>query len=121
MEIFLEFTFACAHFLPKMPADHPCRKLHGHNYRAVLRVEGEVDPELGWVMDFAELKARADRVRDRLDHSFLNEVEGLQNPTCENLSIYIWNNLAPDLPGLASVEVGENNAAGCVFRGPARE
>jgi 6-pyruvoyltetrahydropterin/6-carboxytetrahydropterin synthase len=117
MEIMKEFRFEAAHRLPRVPEGHKCRRLHGHSYRVRLVVRGEVDPELGWVRDFADLKEAFEPLRQRLDHYYLNEVEGLSNPTSENLAVWIWDRLVGPLPGLAEVHVAETCTSACVYRG----
>lgn len=117
MEIFKEFTFEAAHRLPNLPEDHKCARLHGHSFRVEVHVGGAVDPRLGWVMDFAQIKAAFRPLHDQLDHRYLNEVEGLQNPTSENLARWIWSRLQPALPGLARVVVRETCTSGCVYQG----
>jgi 6-pyruvoyltetrahydropterin/6-carboxytetrahydropterin synthase len=117
MEIFKEFTFEAAHRLPNVAADHKCARLHGHSFRVKLYVSGPVDPHAGWVADFAELKRAFRPLHDRLDHHYLNEIEGLENPTSENLARWIWQRLRPTLPGLSKVVVRETCTSGCVYRG----
>ena len=117
MEIYKEFTFEAAHRLPNLPAGHKCARLHGHSFHVRIWVCGEVDPKLGWVMDFADIKAAFAPLLERLDHHYLNEVEGLENPTSENLSIWIWERLRPRLPILSKVEVRETCTSGCSFAG----
>jgi 6-pyruvoyltetrahydropterin/6-carboxytetrahydropterin synthase len=116
MEIFKEFTFEAAHRLPNVPEGHKCARLHGHSFRVRVTIAGPVDPQLGWVMDFADVKRACRAVEDRLDHRYLNEIEGLENPTSEVLARWIWQQLAPDLP-LTAVEVRETCTTGCVYRG----
>ncbi|MFC6881535.1 MULTISPECIES: 6-carboxytetrahydropterin synthase QueD [Actinomadura] len=116
MEIFREFTFEAAHRLPNVPDGHKCARLHGHSYRVEVHVSGEVDPVMGWLMDFAEIKAAVKPVIDRLDHYYLNEVPGLENPTSEQLAKWIWDQLAARLP-LSAVMVRETCTSGCVYRG----
>src|SRR3954471_863290 len=82
-EIFREFTFEAAHRLPNVPEGHKCARLHGHSYRVEVRVSGEVGTETGWVVDFAEIKAAFRPLHETLDHHYLNEVHGLENPTSE--------------------------------------
>jgi 6-pyruvoyltetrahydropterin/6-carboxytetrahydropterin synthase len=118
MEIFREFTFEAAHRLPRVPADHKCARLHGHSYRVEVHVRGPVDPEAGWVLDFADIKAAFAPLHDVLDHHYLNEVDGLDNPTSENLARWIWDRLAGDLP-LARVVVRETCTSGCSYEGEA--
>ena len=117
MEIFKEFTFEAAHRLPNVPPGHKCARLPGHSYRVALHVAGPVGAESGWVMDFADIGEAWKPLHARLDHYFLNEVEGLSNPTSENLARWIWNHLKPTLPALRQVVVRETCTSGCVYRG----
>ncbi len=119
MELFKSFTFEAAHHLPHAPEGHKCARLHGHSYQVTVRVEGPVDPQLGWVVDFAELTAAMAPLLDELDHHYLNEVAGLDNPTSEVLAMWLWDRLAPNLAGLSQVDVRETCTAGCSYRGPA--
>ena len=117
MEIWKEFTFEAAHLLPHVPEDHKCRRLHGHSYRVRICVEGSLEPTLGWVVDFADIAEAFEPIRLRLDHYYLNEIEGLENPTSEVLARWIWQNLESTLSGLCRVEVSETCTAGCIYRG----
>jgi 6-pyruvoyltetrahydropterin/6-carboxytetrahydropterin synthase len=116
MEIFREFTFEAAHRLPNVPVGHKCARLHGHSYRVEIHVQGDVDPSTGWLMDFAEIKATFKPIHDQLDHHYLNEVPGLENPTSEVLAKWIWDHLANLLP-LSSILVRETCTSGCIYRG----
>lgn len=118
MEIFREFTFEAAHRLPNVPADHKCARLHGHSFRVAVHVEGPVGEASGWVCDFADVAAAFSPLHDALDHRYLNEVEGLENPTSERLAEWIWSRLATVLPGLSRVVVRETCTSGCVYTGP---
>ena len=117
MEIFKEFQLESAHRLPKVPPGHKCARLHGHSFRVEVWVRGEVDPQLGWVQDFAELKEAFRPLHEELDHNCLNEVPGLENPTSENLARWIWERLLPSLPSLSRVVVRETCTSGCVYQG----
>lgn len=117
MEIFKEFTIEAAHWLPNVPEGHKCRRLHGHSFRIQVYVQGPLDPHLGWVMDFADLKTSFQPVEDALDHRCLNEVEGLANPTSENLARWVWTRLKPVLPAMSKVTVRETCTSGCVYTG----
>ena len=121
MEVFKTFTFEAAHRLPNLPPEHKCFRMHGHSYRVELHVDGPLDEELGWVVDFGEIKRVFRPVLERLDHRVLNEVDGLENPTSENLAVWIWDRVAPELPGLSKVVVRETCTSGCVYRGPHQE
>lgn len=117
MEISKTFHIEAAHRLPGVPAGHKCARLHGHSFVVEIHVRGPVDPQLGWVMDFADIKAAFAPLFDALDHRYLNEVEGLENPTSENLARWIWQRLRPRLPLLARVVVRETCTSACSFDG----
>lgn len=117
MDVFKVFQVEAAHFLPNVPADHKCRRMHGHSFRIEVHVNGPVGEDSGWVMDFADLKRAFQPLFDQLDHHCLNDIEGLDNPTSENLARWVWQRLQPALPGLSKVIVQETCNAGCVFRG----
>jgi 6-pyruvoyltetrahydropterin/6-carboxytetrahydropterin synthase len=117
MEIFKEFTFEAAHMLPNLPADHKCRRLHGHSFKVSISVAGPEDLATGWVMDFAEIKNAFEPVRLELDHYYLNDIQGLENPTSEVIARWIWQRLKPKLPQLIKVTLWETCNAGCVYRG----
>jgi 6-pyruvoyltetrahydropterin/6-carboxytetrahydropterin synthase len=119
MEIFKEFQVEAAHRLPNLPDTHKCSRLHGHSFRIAVHVSGEPGDETGWVMDFADIKRAFQPLYDRLDHHYLNDIEGLENPTSEVLAKWIWDRLAPTLPGLSKVVVRETCTAGCIYTGPA--
>ena len=117
MEIFKEFAFEAAHRLPSVPAGHKCGRLHGHSFRVKIFVGGPIDPRLGWIIDFADIKRAWSPLDKVLDHYYLNEVEGLENPTSENLAKWIWDRLKPALPGMTRVDVSETCTSGCVYLG----
>ena len=118
MEVFREFQIEAAHRLPNVPAGQKCARLHGHSFRIVVHVIGDVDPEAGWVQDFADIKAAFEPVREALDHRYLNDVPGLENPTSENIAAWIWNELSPKLPMLSKIAVHETCTSGCAYEGP---
>lgn len=117
VELVKTFTFEAAHRLPRLPETHKCHRLHGHSFRIDVAVAGEVDPDLGWLMDYAEIAAAFEPLRRRLDHATLNEIPGLENATSENLARYVWESLRERLAGLASITVHETCAARCIYRG----
>jgi 6-pyruvoyltetrahydropterin/6-carboxytetrahydropterin synthase len=117
MEIFKEFTFEAAHRLPNVQPGHKCGRLHGHSYRVAIHVEGRVEEDTGWVIDFADIACVFRPLHDCLDHNYLNEIPGLDNPTSENLALWIWERTAGHLPGLTAVAVRETCTSGCVYRG----
>lgn len=117
MDIFKEFTFEAAHRLPNVPAQHKCARLHGHSFRIRITVSGEVGADSGWVMDFADIAAAFDPIYRQLDHYYLNEIDGLENPTSENIAHWIWTRLKQTLPALSEIEIRETCTSGCVYRG----
>ena len=120
MEIFKQFKFEAAHWLPGVPEGHKCRRMHGHSYRVKVVVRGEPDEKTGMVLDFAELTRVCGPVIDGLDHRVLNEIEGLENPTAELLAMWIWERVEGLVPGLVRVEVLETANSGVVYEGPER-
>jgi 6-pyruvoyltetrahydropterin/6-carboxytetrahydropterin synthase len=118
VEIFREFRFEAAHRLPHVPPGHKCARLHGHSYRVAVHVEGPVESGTGWVRDFAELSGAMAPLLARLDHYYLNEIDGLENPTTEVLAQWIWDRLHPTLPDLSQIDVCETCTSGCMYRGP---
>lgn len=117
MRIYKEFQVEAAHLLPHVPENHKCRRLHGHSYRIEIHVDGAVDGASGWVMDFADIGAAFQPVFNDIDHRYLNDVEGLENPTSENLARWIWKRMKPALPGLAAVRIRETCTSGCFYEG----
>ncbi|MEJ8568143.1 6-carboxytetrahydropterin synthase QueD [Elongatibacter sediminis] len=117
MDVFRVFQIEAAHRLPNVPEGHKCARVHGHSFRIEVHVSGEVNEPEGWVMDFADLRRAFQPLFDRLDHHYLNDIEGLENPTSENLARWIWQRLQPELPGLTQIIVQETCNAGCIYRG----
>ena len=117
MDIFKIFHIEAAHRLPGVPPGHKCARLHGHSFRVEIHVSGDIDPHTGWVMDFAEIKAIFEPIYARLDHHYLNDIEGLENPTSERLASWIWQALKPSLPLLSRVVVHETCTSGCSYAG----
>lgn len=117
MELRKSFQFEAAHLLPHLPKSHKCRRLHGHSFKAEIVLAGECDPKLGWLMDYAQITEAFKPLWQKLDHHYLNEIPGLENPTSEIIAVWIWNRLKPKLPQLTEVIVAETCTARCVYRG----
>ncbi len=117
MQIYKDFSIEAAHRLPNVPVGHKCARLHGHSFQVRISVEGPVDEQTGWIMDFGDIKAAFAPIYDQLDHHYLNDVEGLENPTSENLALWIWQQLKPALPELSCVTIKETCTSGCVYSG----
>lgn len=117
MKIFREFTFDSAHFLNHLPPGHKCANMHGHTYRLRVELSGELDPTVGWVVDFAEVKRVVGAVLDQLDHKVLNDIEGLEQPTAEVIAVWLWRRIKPDLPALSGVILWENPNNGVEYHG----
>jgi len=117
MQIYKEFRFEAAHRLPNVPAGHKCARLHGHSWVAEIHLCGPVGEESGWILDFADVKQAFAPLEERLDHNYLNEIEGLENPTSEHVAKWIWDRLVPSLPLLSKVVVRETCTSGCIYQG----
>ena len=116
VELKKQFLFEAAHHLPHVPAGHKCARVHGHSYRVEVGLRGPVDAQTGWLVDFALIDDAWSVLQRRFDHHMLNEVEGLQNPTCEHLCGYIWTELKPRIPQLCAVTVWETADSCCTYR-----
>jgi 6-pyruvoyltetrahydropterin/6-carboxytetrahydropterin synthase len=117
MELRKTFQFEAAHMLPHLPKTHKCRRLHGHSFQVEIVVAGECDPKLGWLVDYATITEAFKPLWEKLDHYYLNEVPGLDNPTSENVAVWIWARLKPRLSLLTEVVVAETCTARAVDRG----
>ena len=117
MEIYKEFSIEAAHRLPHVPEGHKCSRLHGHSFQVSIHVSGSVDTHHGWVMDFSDIKNAFKPIWEQLDHHYLNDIPGLENPTSENLARWIWLQLKPGLPLLCKVVVRETCTSGCIYSG----
>lgn len=117
VELMKEYRFEAAHRLPRVPAGHKCQNVHGHSYKVELFVTGPIDPATGWLIDFGVIDERWATVFARLDHQYLNDVPGLENSTCENVAVYVWNHMKAAIDGLSAVTVWETHDSRCTYRG----
>ena len=117
IELSRRFEFSAAHALPEAGERHQCSKTHGHNFVVDVAVRGEPDPQTGWVIDFGEIKQAVAPLIAELDHKLLNEIRGLENPTSENLTRWLWGRLKGALPGLDRVTVAETPGTRCSYWG----
>jgi 6-pyruvoyltetrahydropterin/6-carboxytetrahydropterin synthase len=119
MRVYKEFFFEAAHFLPSAPPGHPNARVHGHSFRVRVTIDGEPDRETGLVMHLEDVERAMEDAREALDHRLLNEVDGLDVPTLERITMWLWDRLHNKLPGLAEIEVARDSChEGCVYRGP---
>lgn len=118
MNIFKAFQIEAAHYLPNVPENHKCKRMHGHSFHVEIHVSGEVGEMSGWIIDFAAITKSFQSIYSQLDHRCLNEIEGLENPTSENLAVWIWQRLKPVLPQLTKIVVQETPSSGCIYLGP---
>ncbi|HEX2256900.1 MAG TPA: 6-carboxytetrahydropterin synthase [Afifellaceae bacterium] len=117
METFKEFSFEAAHQIP------PHSDVHGHSFRVAVVVSGESDGNFGWSVSLYDLEEKTEAVRLALDHKYLNAIDGLSVPSLENLARWIWERLAPEVPGLERIKVERGvpgYSEGCSYRGEAR-
>ncbi|MFT3788244.1 MAG: 6-carboxytetrahydropterin synthase QueD [Tepidisphaeraceae bacterium] len=118
MRLVKTFDFEAAHDLPSFPPGHKCRRLHGHSFEFDVIVEGEVDPARGYLIDYGDIKQVVDPIVKQLDHYYLNQIEGLSNPTSEMLAVWLWDRIKPVLPMLGEIVVYETCTSACHYRGP---
>ncbi len=118
MEIRKSFTIEAAHRLPNLPPTHKCARLHGHSFNIEIAVGGPMDPDKGWIMDYGDIKRAFEPLHGQLDHNYLNDIAGLENPTSEHLALWIWKRLRPALHNLTAVIVHETCTTTCEYRGP---
>ena len=119
MDLFFRFDFAAARFLPRLPASHRCSRLHGHTFHVELTVRGQLGADSGWIVDFDDVDRAMAELKDALDHRQLNDIPGLENPTTENLALWLWTEIAARIPGLYCVGVQEHPSRGVRYFGPA--
>jgi 6-pyruvoyltetrahydropterin/6-carboxytetrahydropterin synthase len=117
VELVKEYRFEAAHRLPEVPPEHKCARLHGHSFKFELHVSGPVDGRTGWFIDFGRLDEVVAPLVARLDHFYLNEIDGLENPTSELLARWLWERIKPQLAELNAITVHETCDARCVYRG----
>lgn len=117
MVIYKQFSFDSAHFLPNVSENHKCGRMHGHTYNLTVFLEGDVDPETGWLVDFTDLKEAVDPLVKSLDHRLLNEIPGLENPTSERLAEWFWQRIKPLMPLLSKIEISETPTSGVIYTG----
>jgi 6-pyruvoyltetrahydropterin/6-carboxytetrahydropterin synthase len=117
IEIYKEFTFEAAHKLPNVADGHKCGRLHGHSYKVRLHMKGDIDPISGWFIDFSDIKKLFKPTLDMLDHYYLNDIEGLENPTAEILAMWLWKKIKNDFPQLYAVEIMETCTSAVLYKG----
>jgi 6-pyruvoyltetrahydropterin/6-carboxytetrahydropterin synthase len=113
-----EFRFEAAHRLPHMPPEHKCARLHGHSFHLEVHLSGRVDPRTGMLVDYADIKTAFAPLEAQLDHHYLNDIPGLENPTSENIVRWIWDRLRPAMPQLTRLVLRETCTVGCIYDGP---
>ncbi len=112
-----EFRFEAAHTLPSLPEGHKCRNVHGHSFRVTVSIKGDVDPKIGWVYDHKKISHAMTPLIDMLDHSYMNDIEGLESPTIELMAGWFWKKIEDQLPGLCEICIYETPTAWCSFTG----
>ena len=117
MIVYKKFNIESARSLPNVPESHPCYQLHGHSFKIIITVKGQMDKHTGFVTDFQEIENAFNPIKKILDHSFLNKIEGLSNPTSENICIWIWDKIESSIPNICEIEIKETDTTGCIYRG----
>ncbi|TZF81171.1 6-carboxytetrahydropterin synthase QueD [Pedobacter sp. BS3] len=117
MLLYKQFSFDAAHFLPYVPNGHKCKSVHGHTYYLTVFAEGKISQKEGWILDYNDLKKAVKPVIECVDHTLLNNITGLENPTTELFSVWLWNKIKPRLPSLVKIELKETPTAGVIYEG----
>ena len=117
MIVYKKFNIESARSLPNVPESHPCYQLHGHSFKIIISIIGQINKNTGFVIDFQEIENAFNPIKKILDHSFLNKIEGLSNPTSENICIWIWNKIESLIPNICEIEIKETDSTGCIYRG----
>lgn len=117
MLVYKKFNIESARSLPNVSESHPCYQLHGHSFKIIITVKGQMDKHTGFVTDFQEIENAFNPIKKILDHSFLNKIEGLSNPTSENICIWIWDKIESSIPNICEIEIKETDTTGCIYRG----
>lgn len=119
MEIAYRFGFDAAHHFDHFPPGHPNRSVHGHSFQVEVAIGGTPDPATGFIADFSDLERACADLCHALDHRMLNEINGLEKPSLENLAAWIWTALSPRFPSLARVTVRrDSRGQSCTYTGP---
>jgi 6-pyruvoyltetrahydropterin/6-carboxytetrahydropterin synthase len=114
-ELKQHFHIESARFLPYLPKNHPCSNMHGHSFKIILSLKGDLDPKIGWVIDYHEISKVMSPLLQQLDHKVLNEIEGLENPTSELLAKWIFEKVSALIPILQKVSVMETSSTECSY------
>jgi 6-pyruvoyltetrahydropterin/6-carboxytetrahydropterin synthase len=117
MIVYKKFTIESARSLPNLPESHPCKKVHGHSFKIIICLKGAPDKTTGFVLDFNDIDKAFNPIKKKIDHVYLNDIEGLENPSSENLCIWIWKRLKIKLPELFTIEIKETSSTGCIYKG----
>ena len=117
MNVYKTFSIEAARSLPNLADGHPCKNVHGHSFKITNTENGLVDSNSGFVMDFEDIDTAFKPIQNQIDHAYLNDIAGLDNPSSENLCIWIWGKLQASLPELSQIEIKETNYTGCIYRG----
>ena len=117
MEVYKIFAIEAASSLPNLPDGHPCKNIHGHSFKIIITVEGDIQKNSGFVMDFGDIDLVFNPIKKIIDHSYLNKIKGLENPSSENLCKWIWQRLIKTLPSLKKIEIKETDSTGCIYQG----
>ena len=126
-ELRQKFSIESARYLPRLlpknlqqtsphpPHVHPCAQLHGHSFEILFVFRGPLHPELEWVLDYNTIEHVIRPVLHEIDHRTLNDVAGLENPTTENLTKWLYDRVVKQLPNLYQVEVSETHQTSCRY------
>ena len=117
MIVYRSFRIHASRFLPNLKDDHICKRMHGHTFNITIYINGKVDKKTGFVIDFYDVDQLFNKyIHNKIDHKVLNEVKGLENPTSEHLTKWIWDNLLPHISNLYQIKVSEDFGTGIIYK-----
>jgi len=110
------FSFSASHQLLHLPSEHPCRRMHGHNYNVELELSGNLLNVNDFIVDYRELDVVKRWLDETFDHQHLNDVPGMERPTAENIAAFIFNHIKTTFPQLTAVTVSETDKTSATYR-----
>tara|TARA_B100000427_G_C15461026_1_gene574057 strand:+ start:528 stop:884 length:357 start_codon:yes stop_codon:yes gene_type:complete len=117
MDVYKTFSIEAARSLPNLPDKHPCKNTHGHSFKITITIHGKINTQTGFVLDFGDIITAFKPIKEQIDHAYLNDINGLENPSSENLCVWIWDQLSKTLPAIKQIEIKETDSTGCIYKG----
>ncbi len=110
------FTFSASHIIGGLPADHPCTRLHGHNYEVEVVLQSPELDAVGFVRDYHELSTLGDFIGTTIEHKHLNDVLGHDRTTAEVISKWLYDWCKERWPEVTAIRVSETPCSWAEYR-----